>query len=202
MSSRGSSNRHFGGYLFGSRGGKVELEAGFWPPEPNFFKVVTSACKGQCTPRSAYRYVLQCLLVSTVKRVVTVQKALPYLGESASIILNSSVVNQMGMATTTAYAASKAAVRSLARTLSRELLPQGVRVNSVSPGPIETPIYGRMGLPQEAVEEMGAQIQSQVPMGRFGTADEIATAAVFLASADSSYIAGIDLPVDGGMTQL
>jgi NAD(P)-dependent dehydrogenase (short-subunit alcohol dehydrogenase family) len=97
------------------------------------------------------------------------------------------------------YAATKAAVRSLARTLSAELAPQGVRVNVVSPGPVETPIFGKMGLPTAAVEAWAEQVKSKVPMGRFGSVDEIAKAVLFLASDESSYILGEQLLVDGGM---
>jgi NAD(P)-dependent dehydrogenase (short-subunit alcohol dehydrogenase family) len=100
------------------------------------------------------------------------------------------------------YSASKAAVRSLARTLAAEYADKGVRVNCIAPGPIETPIYGRMGLPSEAVEEFGQQIQSQVPINRFGQADEIARVALFLASTDSSYMTGSVVTVDGGFAQV
>ena len=132
----------------------------------------------------------------------TVQKALPLLTEGASIVLTGSSVTYRGMANMSVYAATKAAVRSLARTFSVELLPRGIRVNVLSPGPIETPIFGRMGLPEEALEEMAQGITQQVPMGRFGSADEMAKAVLFLASSDSSYVVGADLLADGGFATL
>ncbi len=93
-------------------------------------------------------------------------------------------------------------MRSLARTLSAELLPRGIRVNTLSPGAIETPIWGRTGLQQEELDQMASNIASQIPMGRFGTSSEMAKAALFLASDDSSYVAGAELVADGGMTQI
>jgi NAD(P)-dependent dehydrogenase (short-subunit alcohol dehydrogenase family) len=132
----------------------------------------------------------------------TIQKALPYLNDGASIILTTSGTNVMGMPGTSVYAASKAALRSLARTLSAELVGRGIRVNAVSPGPIETPIYGRMGMTQEQAQELGQSVIQQVPMRRFGKSEEVASAVVFLASADSSYVLGTELVVDGGLTQL
>lgn len=132
----------------------------------------------------------------------TVQKALPLLTEGASIILTGSSVTYRGMANMSVYSATKAAVRSLARTFSVELLPRAIRVNVLSPGPIETPIFGRMGLPEEKLEEMAQGITQQVPMGRFGSAGEMAKAALFLASSDSSYVVGADLLADGGYATL
>jgi NAD(P)-dependent dehydrogenase (short-subunit alcohol dehydrogenase family) len=132
----------------------------------------------------------------------TIQKALPYLNDGASIILTTSGSNMMGMPNTSVYAASKAALRSLARTLSAELIGRGIRVNAVSPGPIETPIYGRMGMSQEQIDGMGQSIIQQVPMRRFGKSEEVASAVLFLASSDSSYVLGTELVVDGGLTQI
>lgn len=132
----------------------------------------------------------------------TVQKAVPLLAEGSSVILNASSVTYRGLAGLSVYGATKAAVRHFARSLAAELLPQGIRVNALSPGPIETPIFGRMGLPAEQLEEMAAGIQSQVPMGRFGQADEMAKAALFLASSDSSYVVGADLLADGGFASI
>lgn len=138
-----------------------------------------------------------------VKGVIfTVQKLLPLLNDPASIILNASTVAEQGTANMSVYSATKAAVRSLARTLSAELAPRGVRVNVVSPGPIETPIYGKLGLPDAAVQAWAEEIRAKVPMGRFGSADEIAKVALFLASDDSSYMLGENLLVDGGMATI
>lgn len=132
----------------------------------------------------------------------TVQKLLPLLRNPASVVITGSTVAQQGAANLAVYASTKAAVRSLARSLSAELVPQGVRVNVVSPGPIETPIFGKMGLPDAAVQEWGDQFKAKVPMARFGHADEVAKAVLFLASDDSSYMAGEDLLVDGGMATI
>lgn len=131
-----------------------------------------------------------------------IQKAAPVLNDGASIIINSSIADQKGFPNTNIYAATKAAVRSLARTLSTELLERKIRVNSLAPGPIDTPIFDKVGVPAEAVPEMKESFAGQNPMKRMGTPEEIAKAALFLASNDSSYITGIDLTVDGGMTQL
>jgi NAD(P)-dependent dehydrogenase (short-subunit alcohol dehydrogenase family) len=131
--------------------------------------------------------------------VYTVQSMLPLLRKPASIILTATTLTEQGAGGMSIYSATKAAVRSLARTLSAELVGQGVRVNVISPGPIDTPIYGKLGLPAEAVQAMAGQILGKVPAGRFGAADEVAKAALFLASDDSSYILGENLLVDGGM---
>ena len=132
----------------------------------------------------------------------TIQKAIPFLNDHASVILNTSFVDQAGVPTTSVYAASKAAVRSLARSISAELAPRGIRVNVVSPGPISTPLYGKLGLPKEAVEAFAANIVSQVPLKRFGKPEEVAQAALFLAGSASSYITGVELNVDGGIGQV
>ena len=133
----------------------------------------------------------------------TVQKVpSPLIKDGGSIILNSSVSNVMGLPGFTAYAASKAAVRSFARGWTMELKDRRIRVNSMSPGPIETPALNKVGLPPEQVEQAVAQFTSQVPMGRRGKPEEIASVLVFLASDESSYITGVDLAVDGGMAQV
>ena len=134
--------------------------------------------------------------------IYTVQKMLPILRNPASIILTSTTLTQQGLAGVSIYSATKAAVRSLARTLSAELVGQGVRVNVISPGPIETPIYGKMGMSAEAMQQMAGMVLGKVPVGRFGQADEVAKAVLFLASDDSSYILGEDLLVDGGMAMI
>ncbi|PYX33447.1 MAG: oxidoreductase [Acidobacteria bacterium] len=132
----------------------------------------------------------------------TIQKALPLLNDGASIILNTSVVDQKGTAGASAYAATKAALRSLARTTAAELAGRGIRVNTVAPGPIVTPILGRSGLPKEAVDEFAKGITAQIPMKRFGQPEEVAGAVAFLASQDASYITGVEINVDGGLGQI
>lgn len=132
----------------------------------------------------------------------TVQKALPYLNDGGSIVLNTSVAGIKGTPNASVYSATKAALRSFSRTLAAELVERGIRVNSVAPGPIETPIFGRVGLSQEQVDEFSKSILSKVPLKRFGKAEEVASAVAFLASSDASYITGVELHVDGGMGQV
>jgi NAD(P)-dependent dehydrogenase (short-subunit alcohol dehydrogenase family) len=132
----------------------------------------------------------------------TLQKALPYLNDNAGIVLNASVVGTKGYPGTSIYSATKAAVRSIARTFAAELVDRGIRVNVVSPGPIETPILGKSGMPQAAQDEFAVGVKARVPMKRFGTPDEVGNAVLFLASSEASYITGVDLNVDGGTGQL
>jgi len=133
----------------------------------------------------------------------TVQKAIPLFKDGGSIILNTSVANVMGLPTFAVYAASKAAVRSFLRAWAVELKDRKIRVNTMSPGPIETPaLETTTGLTPEQAEQAAAQFASQIPMGRRGKPEEIAAAVTFLASDESSYITGVDLAVDGGMAQV
>ena len=132
----------------------------------------------------------------------TIQKALPLLNDGASIILNTSVADSSGTVGASAYSATKAALRSLARTAAAELVGRGIRVNAVAPGPILTPIFGRTGLSQEAVDEFAKEMVAKVPMKRFGKPEEVAAAVVFLASQDASYITGVEINVDGGLGQI
>ena len=134
--------------------------------------------------------------------IFTVQKALPLLSEGASIILNASVVAQSGLPSTSVYSATKAAVRSLTRTLAAELSPGGIRINAVSPGLTETPLLGKLGLSQDEVDAFGAHIIEQTPLRRPGKPEEIAATVAFLASDDASYFTGADLVADGGMVQV
>jgi len=131
-----------------------------------------------------------------------IQALLPVFAKPASIVLNTSVNAHIGMPNTTVYGASKAALLSLARTLSGELTPRGIRVNAVSPGPISTPLYGKLGLPDAELKAVAASIQSQVPIGRFGSPAEIAKAFVFFASDESAFTVGSELVIDGGMINL
>jgi NAD(P)-dependent dehydrogenase (short-subunit alcohol dehydrogenase family) len=132
----------------------------------------------------------------------TIQKAVPLLNDGASIILNTSVADSKGNVGTSAYSATKAALRSLARTAAAELVGRGIRVNAVAPGPIVTPIFEKTGLPQEAVDQFAKEIIEKVPMKRFGQPEEVAAAVAFLASQDASYITGVEINVDGGAGQI
>jgi NAD(P)-dependent dehydrogenase (short-subunit alcohol dehydrogenase family) len=132
----------------------------------------------------------------------TVQKALPLVPDGASIILNASIVASKGLPANSVYSASKAAVRSFARTWTTDLKDRRIRVNAVSPGPIETPGLKNLVASSGAGEDRLKTISSSVPLGRLGVPEEIAKAVVFLASDDSSYITGTELFVDGGMAQV
>ena len=128
----------------------------------------------------------------------TIQKALPLLGKGSTVILTSSIAGHKGFATMPAYSASKAAVKSLGGSLGAHLAERGIRVNTISPGAIMTPIYEKSGLNKEAMDGMAQSINQTVPMHRFGDPVEIAKAALFLASEDSSYLTASDMVVDGG----
>jgi NAD(P)-dependent dehydrogenase (short-subunit alcohol dehydrogenase family) len=132
----------------------------------------------------------------------TVQKALPLMPDGASIILNASIVATKGLESFSVYSATKAAVRSFARTWTTDLKARKIRVNAISPGPIATPAIDDLAGGKEAGEQFKAGMAAGVPLGRVGEPDEIATVAVFLASDDSSFITGIELFVDGGMAQV
>jgi NAD(P)-dependent dehydrogenase (short-subunit alcohol dehydrogenase family) len=132
----------------------------------------------------------------------TIQKAIPLLSRGGAVVLNASISAHVGMPNQSVYAASKAAVVNMAKTLSADLLPRGVRVNVVSPGPVETPIFGRMGMSETQLGEMKGRITGQVPLKRFGDPDEIASAVLYLASDESRFIVGTEVVIDGGMIQL
>jgi len=140
--------------------------------------------------------------INTKGAYFTIQKALPYLNDGASIVLNTSVAGIKGTVNASVYSATKAALRSFSRTLAAELVERGIRINSVAPGPIETPIFGRVGLSKEQVDELSKSILDKVPLRRFGKPEEVAGAVAFLASSDASYITGVELHVDGGMGQV
>ena len=128
----------------------------------------------------------------------TVQKLEPLMREGGSIVLNSTVLDQTALMGESVYSASKAAVRSLARSLGLELLDRKIRVNVVAPGPIETPIWDKMEMPVEVMEQASQQVLQRTPAGRFGTPEEVAKVALFLASDESSFILGEEILVDGG----
>jgi NAD(P)-dependent dehydrogenase (short-subunit alcohol dehydrogenase family) len=132
----------------------------------------------------------------------TVQKALPLFRDGGSIILNASIASIKGMEAFGVYSASKAAVRSFARTWTVDLKGRKIRVNTLSPGPIDTPILKSIASTEEEIGQLKAKLASAVPLGRMGTSDEIAKAALFLASDDSSFVTGIELFIDGGMAQI
>ncbi len=134
--------------------------------------------------------------------VFTIQKALPLVPDGASIILNASIVASKGFSSNSVYSATKAAVRSFARTWTTDLKDRRIRVNAVSPGPIETPGLKDLADSTGAGEQRLQMLANSTPLGRLGTPDEIAKAVVFLASDDSSYITGIELFVDGGFAQV
>jgi NAD(P)-dependent dehydrogenase (short-subunit alcohol dehydrogenase family) len=132
----------------------------------------------------------------------TIQKALPLFSPNASVIVTTSITNQLGSPNFSVYGASKAALRSLVQSLGLELINRGIRVNAISPGPIATPIFDSFGLPSEMVQAIKKEIADKSPSKRFGMPEEIAKAALFLASADSSYMVGEEVVVDGGMSLL
>jgi NAD(P)-dependent dehydrogenase (short-subunit alcohol dehydrogenase family) len=132
----------------------------------------------------------------------TVQKALPLLRDGSSIILNASIVSIKGMPAFSVYSATKAAVRSFARSWTNDLKDRKIRVNAVSPGPIDTPGVAGLAQSEEQLKQIKAGLAASVPLGRMGTSDEIAKVVVFLASDDSSFVTGVELFVDGGMAQV
>ena len=129
------------------------------------------------------------------------QKLAPLMPRGSAIVLTTSIANVKGLPMLSAYAAAKAALRSLARSLAAELLPRGIRVNAISPGPIDTPVILKTGMSKEQMEQVHKQMEEGNPMKRFGRPEEIAKAAVFLGF-DATFTNGHELPVDGGMSQL
>ena len=132
----------------------------------------------------------------------TLQKAVPLMNDGGTAIIVSSSANCRAAPGMSVYGSAKAAVRSLARTLTQELAPRNIRVNVLTPGPVMTAAYSRTGLSEDQITDFQAEQASQIPLNRIGQPDEIAAAALFLASSDSSFVAGAELVVDGGMTQV
>jgi len=132
----------------------------------------------------------------------SVAKALPLLNKNSKVILNASVVSQKGVTGASVYSATKAAVRSFARSWTAEIPVADVRFNVLSPGPIETPIYAKLGMPADQLNAFAEGMKNTVPAKRFGTSEEMANVALFLASDDSSYISGADIVADGGFGQV
>ena len=131
-----------------------------------------------------------------------IQKAAPLFAKGGSIVVTTSFLNEVGAPGLSILSATKAAVRSLVRSLGAEFAPRGIRVNAVSPGLTSTPFHGKLGLSKEQLNEAASAIGNRVPLHRFGDAGEIAKAALFLASDDSSFMTGSELVVDGGLTQI
>jgi NAD(P)-dependent dehydrogenase (short-subunit alcohol dehydrogenase family) len=131
-----------------------------------------------------------------------IQALLPIMNPGTSIVLNGSINARIGMPMSSVYAASKAALISLAKTLSGELIGSGIRVNVVSPGPVTTPLYGKLGMDADTLSATAAHIQSQIPLGRFGQPHEIASTVLHLSAPESAFIVGTEIIADGGMSQL
>lgn len=132
----------------------------------------------------------------------TIQKSIPYLNDRASVVVVTSWLNSIGFGGSSLLSASKAALRSIVRVAAAELIPRGIRVNAISPGAIGTPLWGKIGLPEEVLKAAGQEITNQIPLKRWGQPEEIARTILFLAHEDSSYIVGSELMVDGGLRQI
>lgn len=129
-----------------------------------------------------------------------IQALLPVFANPASVVLNTSVSAHVGAAHSSVYAATKAAFLNMSKTLSGELLARGIRVNAVSPGPVETPLYDKLGIPDAYREQLNKEIAASIPFGRFGTPEEVAMAVLYLASDESRWTVGSEIIVDGGRT--
>lgn len=153
---------------------------------------------GQIDPVQAQRQ----FMVNTTAPLILAQALVPLMKRGGSIVFNTSCLDVLGMTGMAVYSASKAALRSLTRTLAYELKEQGIRVNAVAPGPTSTPIYSKLGMSDEQLGEMAEGMKQIVPVGRFGEPDEIAGAVTFLASDASRYMLGERIYVDGGWANL
>lgn len=152
-------------------------------------------------PEVTEQFFLETIAINMKGVYFTIQKALPLLSDGASVIMTSSTVSHFGLPGSSVYSMTKAALINLAKTLAVELASRKIRVNVISPGPISTPLFGKMGLPKEALDQLAGGILAQVPLARFGEADEIAKAANYLASDDASFVSGTELLIDGAMAQ-
>lgn len=132
----------------------------------------------------------------------TLQQAIPHLNAGASVVVTTSWLHHIGFEGSSVLSMTKAALRSLVRVAAAELAPRGIRVNAVCPGAIETPLWGKLGLPPEQLKAAGEGITAQIPVKRWGRPEEIARAVLFLAAPDSSYVTGTELEVDGGLRQV
>jgi len=158
---------------------------------------VASFAPVELAPEDHYDTIMN---VNTKGVYFTVQKLLPILNDGGSIIFNTSVNAHLGMPNSSVYAASKAAVLSFNKVFAVELAPRKIRVNAVSPGPVETPLYGKLGLQKEEVEGFGTVLGEKILLKRFAQSAEIAKTVSFLASDDSSFITGTEIVIDGGLT--
>lgn len=132
----------------------------------------------------------------------TIQKAVPHMSKGSSIVVTTSFLNEVGAPGLSILSATKAALRSLVRSIGAELAPLGIRVNAVSPGPIATTFHEKLGLSEKSLADAGSATQATIPLKRFGQAHEVATAALYLASDDSSFMTGAEIVVDGGISQM
>lgn len=166
--------------------------------------VFANAGAGTVAPLEAISpgHIEESLALNFTGTFFTIQKTAPFIPQGGNIIVTTSFLNELAMPGLSILAATKAATRSLVRTLGAELAPRGIRVNAVSPGAISTPFYGKMGLSPEQLSGVAAALEQKIALKRFGEPSELAKSVLFLASDDASYITGIELAVDGGLTQI